>query len=207
VQARVSGFANLEVAGFDEAVSGQIVSLPVPGENGLNRVFLREGELPSADAEVVLGEAFALAHGLRPGDTLDAVLNGRRQTLRISAIGLSPEFVYQVRPGDLFPDFERFAVLWMQRAPLATALDMDGAFNDLALALERDARADDVIDALDALLAPWGGTGAHGRDDQQSHRMLAEELASLRTMTALFTTIFLGVSAFLLNVVVGRLVG
>src|SRR5690606_11133719 len=90
---------------------------------------------------------------------------------------------------------------------LATALDMDGAFNDLALALERDARADDVIDALDALLAPWGGTGAHGRDDQQSHRMLAEELASLRTMTALFTTIFLGVSAFLLNVVVGRLIG
>ena len=182
-------------------------ALPPPGEDGLNRVFLREGELPSADADVVLGEAFALAHGLRPGDTLDAVLNGRRQTLRISAIGLSPEFVYQVRPGDLFPDFERFAVLWMQRAPLATALDMDGAFNDLALALERDARADDVIDALDALLAPWGGTGAHGRDDQQSHRMLAEELASLRTMTALFTTIFLGVSAFLLNVVVGRLIG
>lgn len=207
VQARVSGFANLEVAGFDEAVSGQIVSLPVPGENGLNRVFLREGELPSADAEVVLGEAFALAHGLRPGDTIEAVLNGRRQTLRISGIGLSPEFVYQVRPGDLFPDFERFAVLWMQREPLAAALDMDGAFNDLALGLERGARADDVIDALDALLAPWGGTGAHGRDDQLSHRMLDEELAGLRTMTRVFTAIFLGVSAFLLNVVVGRLVG
>ena len=207
VQARVTGFANLEVAGFDEAVSGQIVSLPGPGEEGLNALFLREGELPSADSEVVLGEAFALAHGLRPGDTLEAVLNGRRQTLRISGVGMSPEFIYQVRPGDLFPDFERFAVMWMQREPLATALDMDGAFNDLVLTLEHGAHGDDVIDALDALLAPWGGTGAVGRDDQQSHRMLAEELAGLRTMTVLFTTIFLGVSAFLLNVVVGRLIG
>ena len=206
-QARVTGFASLEVAGFDEAVSGQIVSLPPPGEDGLNRVFLRKGELPSADADVVLGEAFALAHGLGPGDTLEAVLNGRRQTLRISGVGLSPEFVYQVRPGDLFPDFERFAILWMQREPLATALDMDGAFNHLALTLERGARGDDVIDALDALLAPWGGTGAYDRDDQLSHRMLAEELAQLRTMTRMFTAIFLGVSAFLLNVVIGRLIG
>src|SRR5690606_15740509 len=64
---RVGGFATLEVAGFDEAVSGQIVSLPGPGDAGLNRVFLREGALPAADHEVVLGEAFANAHGLRPG--------------------------------------------------------------------------------------------------------------------------------------------
>lgn len=207
VQARITGFANLEVKGFDEAVSGQIVSLPEPGEDGLNHLFLREGELPSADSDVVLGEAFALAHGLRPGDTLEAVLNGRRQTLRISGVGLSPEFVYQVRPGDLFPDFERFAILWMQRGPLAAALDMDGAFNDLTLILELGAREDDVIDALDTLLAPWGGVGAHGREDQLSHRMLAEELAGLRTMSVMFTAIFLGVSAFLLNVVVGRLIG
>src|SRR5690606_11305165 len=101
--ARVVGFAHLEVAGYDEARSAQIVSLPGPGDPGLNRVFLREGALPSADDEVVVGEAFALAHRLRPGDTLQAVLDGRRQVLRISGIGLSPEFVYQVRPGDIFP--------------------------------------------------------------------------------------------------------
>lgn len=56
---RVIGFANLEIDGYDEAVSAQIVSLPGAGEPGLNRVFLREGRLPAADDEVVLGEAFA----------------------------------------------------------------------------------------------------------------------------------------------------
>ena len=211
-QARVTGFASLELAGYGEAISAQIVSLPEPGDPGLdgaplNGVYLREGELPVAADEAVIGEAFALAHRLRPGDAIEAVLNGRRQSLTISGIGLSPEFIYQIRPGDLFPDFERFGVLWMQREPLATAFDLDGAFNDLALLLERGAREDDVIDALDALLMPYGGTGAHGRDDQMSHRLLDEELAGIRAMTRMFTAIFLGVAAFLLNVVIGRLIG
>lgn len=204
---RVTGSATLELAGVDDAISGQIMSLPGPGDAGLNRVFLREGALPAADHEVVLGEAFANAHGLRPGDAIDAVLNGRRQPLVVSGIGLSPEFIYQVRPGEIFPDFARFGVLWMQREPLATAFDLDGAFNDLALVLEHGAREDDVIDALDGLLAPYGGTGAYGRGDQMSWQLLDEELAQLGTMSRMFTAIFLGVAAFLLNVVMGRLIG
>ncbi len=203
---RVVGFVTLEVAGYDEPVTGQIVSLPGPGDPDLNGLYLREGRLPLADDEVVIGDAFAKAHRLRPGDAITAILNGRRQALRISGVGLSPEFVYQIRPGDVFPDFSRFGVLWMAREPLATAFDMDGAFNNLAITLTREAQEDDVIDALDALLAPYGGAGAHGRDLQTSHRFLSEELGQLRVMTYLFTAIFLGVSAFLLNVVIGRLV-
>lgn len=203
---RVTGFVTLEIAGYDEPVTGQMVSLPRPGDPGLNRLFLRAGRMPAADDEVVIGEVFAEAHGLRPGDALVAILNGRRQLLSISGVGLSPEFIYQIRPGDVFPDFERFGVLWMPYEPLAMAFDMDGAFNDLSLTLTREAREDDIIDALDAMLAPYGGAGAHGRDLQLSHRFLDEELGQLQVMTRLFTGIFLGVTAFLLNVVIGRLI-
>jgi putative ABC transport system permease protein len=203
---RVMGFVTLEIEDYEEPVTGQIVSLPRPGDPGLNRLFLRAGRLPSADDEVVVGEVFAEAHGLRPGDSLVAILNGRRQRLSVAGIGLSPEFIYQIRPGDVFPDFERFGVLWMRYEPLATAFDMDGAFNDLSLTLTREAREDDVVDALDLLLRPYGGAGAHGRDLQLSHRFLSEELNQLQVMTRLFTAIFLGVTAFLLNVVIGRLI-
>ncbi|MGB5080075.1 MAG: ABC transporter permease, partial [Burkholderiales bacterium] len=205
-EARVTGLVTLEVAGYDEPITGQMISLPGPDGPGLNGLFLREGSLPSSDDGVVIGEAFAEAHGLRPGAALIAILNGRRRALSISGIGLSPEFVYQIRPGDVFPDFARFGVLWMPREPLAMAFDMDGAFNDLSLTLTRQAREDDVIDALDGLLAPYGGVGAHGRDLQLSHRFLDAELDELRVMTQMFTAIFLGVTAFLLNVVIGRLV-
>jgi putative ABC transport system permease protein len=204
---RVTGYVTLEIDGYQEPITGQVVSLPRPGDPGLNRLFLRSGRLPADGGEVVVSEAFAEAHGLRPGDSLVAILNGRRQRLSICGIGLSPEFIYQIRPGDAFPDFERFGVLWMAHEPLATAFDMDGAFNDLALTLTREARRQDVIDALDDLLAAYGATGAHGRDLQLSHRFLDTELDQLEVMTTLFTAIFLAVSAFLLNVVVGRLVG
>jgi putative ABC transport system permease protein len=204
---RITGYVTLEVEGYGEPITGQVVSLPRPGDPGLNRLFLRSGRLPSDGGEIVVSEVFAEAHGLRPGDSLLAILNGRRQKLSICGIGLSPEFIYQIRPGDAFPDFERFGVLWMSHEPLSTAFDMDGAFNDLALTLTRDAREEDVIDALDALLEPYGAIGANGRDLQLSHRFLDEELGQLEVLTTLFTAIFLGVSAFLLNVVVGRLVG
>lgn len=207
VQARVTGMVNLELDGYDEAVTAQVLSLPRPGDPDLNAVYLRQGMLPRADDEVVIGEAFAEAHGLAPGDRLTAILNGRRQALRISGIGLSPEFIYQIRPGEVFPDFARFAVLWMAHAPVANAFDLDGAFNDLAITLQPQAREAAVIDALDPLLAPYGGVGARGRELQTSHRFLDEELRQLLVMTRMFATIFLAVAAFLLNVVVSRLVG
>jgi putative ABC transport system permease protein len=209
-EARVVAGVSLEVEGFADPVTGLLVSVPPEAESGagLNRVYLRAGRLPHPlrGGEVVVGEAFAEAHGFAPGNRLVAIMNGRRQALEIVGVGLSPEFVYQIRPGDLVPDFERYGVLWMAEAPLAAAFDMTGAFNDLVATLYRDAVERDVLDRLDHLLAPYGGVGAHGRELQMSHRFLSEELDQLRVMTTLFTTIFLTVSAFLLNIVVGRLI-
>ncbi|MBS3911587.1 MAG: ABC transporter permease [Hydrogenophaga sp.] len=207
VQARIVAGVNLEVDGYDQAVTAQVVSLPEPGDDDLNQIYLREGRLPERAWEVVVGEAFAQAHGLHPGDGLTAIVNGRRQRLTLSGVGLSPEFIYQIRAGDVFPDFERFAIVWMQREALASVFDLDGAFNQLSIRLQPDAPAHQVIDPLDRLLKPYGGLGAHDRDLQMSHRFLDEELKQLNTMARLFSGIFLGVSAFLLSVVISRLIG
>ena len=50
-------------------------------------VLYREGRYiePGRPGEVMVGEAFALAHQLRPGDKVRAVLNGRYQELNIVA--------------------------------------------------------------------------------------------------------------------------
>ncbi|UCC57316.1 MAG: ABC transporter permease, partial [Gammaproteobacteria bacterium] len=111
-----------------------------------------------------------------------------------------------IAPGAVFPDYQRYGVLWMGRTALAAAYDMEGAFNDVALHLSTGAIPDNVIDRLDRLLARYGGLGAYARKDQTSHRFLSEELKGLETMAAVFPVIFLGVAAFLLNVVVTRLV-
>lgn len=209
VQTRVVGAANLDLPDFADPVTSLLISLPDGRNAELNRLFLRQGRFPEPgrDDEVVVHEAFSTAHALRPGDRLAAVLHGRWQPLEIVGIALSPEHIYQIKPGDLFPDFERHAIIWMNREALAAAYDMDGAFNDVVLTLTRDARPADVMERLDAVLAPHGGLGAIARDDQLSHRYLESELSQLSTMATLFPTIFLGVAAFLLNVVLTRLIG
>jgi len=96
--------------------------------------------------------------------------------------------------------------MWMGRRALGQAYDLEGAFNDAALILRTGADAQDVIDRLDMLLDPYGGLGAYAREDQRSHRFLTQELEQLGTLASLFPTLFMGIAAFLLNVVIGRLV-
>lgn len=89
---------------------------------------------------------------------------------------------------------------------MARAFDMEGAFNDLAARLAPGATEDAVLAALDRLLEAHGGTGAHGRMEHPSHRFLVDELAEQRTTAVVVPALFLGIAAFLLNTVLGRLV-
>ena len=208
VETRVVATVNLEIEGYDDPVTGRIVSLPEHGEPLLNVPWLRLGRLPDpyADSEVTISEDFAEAQGLVPGDRFAAIIKGRRKQLTVVGLALSPEYMYAIPPGAIFPDYERYGILWMNRRALATAFEMEGAFNDASFSLQRGARPPDVIDAVDALLARYGGLGAYDREDQFSHRFISEELRGLETMATIFPVIFLGVAAFLLNVVVTRLI-
>ncbi|MDX1734874.1 MAG: FtsX-like permease family protein [Halioglobus sp.] len=208
VETRVVAYVNLDVRGYSEPVSGHLLSLPDDSTGLLNQVYLREGRLfePGRDSEVLLSEDFAIAHGLRPGDSLHATINGRRKRLTVVGLAMSPEYVYQIGPGAIFPDKHRYGVLWMARQPLATAYDMDGAFNNVTLTLAKGGNEQDVIDRLDELLGPYGGIGAYAREYQLSNRFLSEELKQQQTIATVFPIIFFGVAAFLLNVVTSRLI-
>lgn len=207
VQTRVVADVTLDIEGFDDPATGRLVSLE-RGETPLNDLYLRRGRMvdPLRDDEVVVSESFAEAHGFVPGDGLGAVVNGRRKELTIVGIALSPEYIYAVRPGAVFPDFEAYGLLWTAEEPLANAYDMDGAFNDVALTVTSGADVDEIIARLDDVLDRYGSLGAYDRGDQVSHRFLNEEFRQLEQMATIFPTIFLAVAAFLLNVVVGRLI-
>jgi putative ABC transport system permease protein len=205
---RVVASVVLDIEDFADPVSGTLVSVDERTGSLLNDTYLRRGRRldPLRADEVLASEAFAEAHDFEPGDSIVAIINGRKQELTIVGIALSPEFIYMIRPGAVFPDFERYGVLWMNREPLANAYDMDGAFNDVSMTLSEGTRAEEVIDRVDRILEPYGGVGAFGRDDQISHRFLSEEFRQLRLLATVFPVIFLGVAAFLLNVVIGRIV-
>ncbi|MFB9149781.1 ABC transporter permease [Roseovarius ramblicola] len=206
--ARISQFAVLDVPEQQKAVTARILSLPARGTPRLNLPLLQAGRLPSPDAanEVAVNAPFAEASHLRPGDTFHANLNGYRRELTLTGTLLSPEFIYTIGPGALMPDNETFGVLWMPEIAVAAAFDMEGAFNNLSLKLTRGASREDVIDRLDDLLDPYGGMGAYDRDVQQSNSFIESELAQLRTSAMILPPIFYAISAFLVAMVMSRII-
>jgi putative ABC transport system permease protein len=207
VETRVVAAATIVLPGGDGAATARVLSLAPDGAR-LNRPYVRAGRAlaPGATDEVLVSEGFALANRLRPGDGLDAIVNGRRQAFRVVGVAISPEVVYAIRPGDLFPDDRHYGILWMPRDAAAAAMDLRGAFDEVSLALAPGAREPEVIAALDDVLAPYGGLGAYGRARQVSHRFLSDEIRQLQSMAAALPAIFLGVAAFLVSVVLSRLV-
>jgi putative ABC transport system permease protein len=208
VETRVVVDVNLDVPGVSEPAMGRLISIPENRRPLLNDVFLTEGRYiePDRADEVLVSENFARAHGLHPGDDVAAIINGRRRNLEIVGLALSPEYVYSIRPGELFPDDLRFGLFWMGRKALGTAFDMEGGFNDVALSLRSGTREQEVIARLDRLLETYGGLGAIPRALQTSHWYLESELTSLQGLGAIVPIIFLGVAAFLLNVVLSRII-
>ena len=63
-----------------------------------------------------------------------------------------------------------------------------------------------IVDALDAILEPHGGSGARDREDHFSHAFLDAELGQLKAMAVVMPPIFLLVAAFLVNLILSRLV-
>ena len=208
VEARVVVDVSLDVPGLVEPASARLIGIDIPRVPSLNDLFLRRGRYPAPGRtdEVVVSEAFAVGRDVGPGDTVAAVINGRRRDLDIVGVALSPEYVYSIRPGELIPDDSRFGIFWMDGRSLAAAFDMEGGFNHLAVTLLPGASEPDVIARLDRLLEIYGGLGSIPRELQTSHWYLDNELRQLQSVGLILPVVFLLVAAFLLNVVLTRIV-
>jgi len=208
LETRLVKDVTIDLPGITAPISGRIIALPERGDARLNRLYLRQGRLPepSAQDEVAVSEAFANANALRSGSSLAAILNGKLQQLRIVGVALSPEYVFATKSGDPLPDDKRFGIFWMAHEAMAAAFDLDGAFNDVVASLVPGADEAAVLSGLDRLLEPYGGLVAFGRYHQPSNRYLTDEITQQGIMATTIPVIFLIVAAFLLNVVLGRLI-
>lgn len=206
IETGIARYVTLDIPQLDEPAVGLINSLPDRGEKVLNRLFLRSGRLPEGGGrrEIAVSEPFAEAHGLKPGDSVTAVLYGHRMVLQITAIVISPEFVFESRPGAALPDHRTFGVFWMRYTELASAFDMDGAFDSVSLRIAPTASEQAILASLDLLLEPFGGRKAFGRENHPSHVRVRDEINTTRMLALAYPVIFLGVAVFMINAVMNR---
>ncbi|TWU65773.1 ABC transporter permease [Crateriforma conspicua] len=206
VQSRIVSDVTLDVPGLAEPAVGRIISLPDRRPLPLNNLHLKDGRFPDPQRpdEVLVSAAFVDANNLGIGDRISAIINERLQELVVVGVALSPEYVFEIRGGDLLPDNRRFGVFWQPERHVEAAFDMDGAFNSLAIQVQRGGNIEDIKARLDRLLEPYGSVGAIDRTQQLSARFLDDEIRSLRSTGLISPIIFLSVAAFLLNLVASR---
>lgn len=206
VYPRVRFGVTLDIPNMDEPATASIISVPEVGEVPINALYLVRGRFlePDETNHILVSEAFADANSFEPGDTFSAVINSRKKILTIAGIVLSPEFVYTLPPGNVFPDDKRYGIIFMNRRALEAATNMDGAFNDIIIKTTPGSNELHILDNINRILKPYGGYDAYTKDDQISYWFIENELSQLQTVGLVVPLIFLSVSAFLLNIVLGR---
>jgi putative ABC transport system permease protein len=206
-QAGLAVQVTLDIPGLDEPASGMVRSIPDFSLPELNRLFLRSGQWPKPGGrgEVLVGEAFAEANHLLPGQVITMVLNGRLQPFRVAGVVLSPEFIFESRPGSALPDNRTYGIFWMRYEELANAFDLNKAFNFVCLTMTPGASEHSIIADLDRLLLPYGCRGAYGRKDHPSHIRVSDEIRVLQTLSIGFPLVFLTVATFMTHAVLSRL--
>jgi putative ABC transport system permease protein len=209
VQTRVVEDVLADVPGRSDPATLRLIGIPDGSQPVLDQVYIRRGRLPSVLArnEVVVSEAFAQANGIDVGFQIPVILNGRRVTLHVVGVGLSPEYVYEMRGGaDIWPDSRHFGIAWLNETALAAAFDLTDSFNDVTLSVAPGADQRAIIERADSILGRYGSLGTYDRRDQMSNRFVSNELAQLRAQALFIPLIFLGIAAFLIHVSLSRLV-
>ena len=207
VQPTLEHMVRVQLPQVPDPVVGQMIGIDRRQPQRMNRLTVTAGRMieparTDGAIEVLVSEGFAQARALKPGDRLQALINGRQRPLVVAGTALSPEFIFAGLWG--MPDLRGFGVFWLDYDTLAAAYDMQGAFNQVAIKLAPGASEPAVLDAVSRLLAPYGGRQANGRDQQSSHAMLDNEITEQRVLGTVLPVIFLGVAAFLLNMVIQR---
>ncbi len=204
-QANVEATSQLFVAGVTEPLIAHLVGVPTTEGPRLNRFYIRRGRMieRAGTMEALVDEGFAAARHLSPGDDVTVLLNGKRESLKIVGIGLSPEYINPSH-GGAFPDPKGLGVFWVDEERLASAFDLKDAFNHLSIRLLPGVLEPQVLAELDAILRPYGGRGAYARRDQISHKIVTQEMNDQRVLGTVMPALFIWVAAFLLNVVLGR---
>jgi putative ABC transport system permease protein len=212
VRSRIQFFAIADLPHAKKPISGQVLSLPDHPRSVINDIYLRTGSYFTDQRanEVIVNDAFAKAHDLKPGDWVHLLLNNRRQELFIVGTAGSSEFVYLLGPGAIMPDPQNFGVFYLKRSYAEDIFDFQGAANNIVGRLSPEWRSKAktrlFLQRAENRLEDYGVFSKMPLADQPSNRYLTQEIEGLRAFAVLMPSLFLIVAALVLNVLLSRMV-
>jgi len=209
VRKRIVKDVNVDIDGVDEPRVGRLISMPARRAPVINDVVVLRGRYfePGEQRVALLSEHFAAANGLDLGDRFQISVENKKYSLRIIGVGASPEYVYMIRNVQaLIPSPEGFGILWVPEEFAETALDMKSACNNIVGLVDNPDDLDVILDGADKLLDPYGVFAKTKREDQISNRFISDEIKGLSVSAKIVPTLFLGIAALILMILLNRMV-
>jgi putative ABC transport system permease protein len=173
----------------------------------LNDILVTEGEAPRSGVyDIALSQGFYNANGFQNGDSVTLAIQGKRVAFAVCANVQTPEFVYIMPEGSLFPDDANNGVAYVPLDVLESLTGRTGEVNDIALRLRPGVSFSDLERDMQNALTPYGLYTLYEREHQASHEMLTMELESMQSMVGVIPVMFLLLGALVMSVVIKRMV-
>ncbi len=209
IRSRVQQIVTVDLDGVTEPLNGQVLSVPDRRQSMINDLLIRQGSYftDRRQNEVIVNEAFAQYHRIRPGHWIRLLMNNQQQELFVVGTAISSEFVYLLGAGSITPDPKRFGVFYIKQSFAEETFDFKGSANQvlgrLSAAAGGSPRA--VLRRAEAMLEPYGVFTTTPLEDQMSNKFLSQEIKGVRSFAVISPCMFLGVAALVLNVLLSRL--
>ena len=190
----------------DEKVNIRLISSEYSDESQ-NSLYALEGQSTVLkNDQCLVIEKFAAARGIKVGDTITPHISGRDYDLEVVGIVSSPEYVYLMENAqNLLPAPAKFGVVYTTESFINDAMGIN-YYNQVTFLLEEGSNVEEVKNLLEKKLDSYGLSRIYDQEDQLSNRMIHEEMKGLKQMAQSVPILFLGVAAFILAIMINRMV-
>lgn len=192
----------------EENVYLRLVSVQPELVNPINGARLLEGEpLQDKDRYIWVSPDFFSANGLKLGDKISVIIEGKKVDLTMVGTAQSPEFVYALRTAqDMYPSPETFGIAYIPFSVMKPLFEEGGLVNDIVFTLKTGYSYQEVEDRLKPRLEAYGLEGLFPRKDQASNVILTQELLSLKGTASSLPVMLLVVASIILYILLRRMV-
>lgn len=187
----MEGIVTVHLLSFDDA---ETLNQPI-----LSRAFV-------SDTDLFLGKRMEEAYHYASGTELRLLVGGESRTFYMAGTVVQPDYIYSVPPGgSMIPDGRVYDIAMIRRSRLE-ALTGTRSLNELGFRLRPGYRFSDVRMQLTAALKPYGLSLLSERAEQTSCHMVEGEFQELIATGTVVPLIFMGISVFMLYVVLEKLI-
>ena len=164
----------------------------------ISKFYTTEGEDfdPNDDGGVWLDTRFADARNLKVGDKISFEFDNQTIKKQIKGLGYSPEYIYEVSPSSLTPDFHEMGFAYMS----AKAYPQDLEYNTLLV--KHDLSESDFKDKLDSI----DYLSVTKKEDHLSVSKFSDEMAQHKMIGDVFPIVFILVTFLTLLTTMTRIV-